>query len=216
MTMVILTGITTGNVLAATSSTLTANISLDQNQTLGKDIAIVSGTGKNSVSQIVGVSGTTPNIITVYPDFQETPDASSTYMICDNQYPVVADYIAYYDKFRSAGLSRPQKFFSSGNEDYDEFIFDCPPDANYTYVCRMRYFVNIMTLDLSSNLMETLYQKFRNFWIQGVKMQALMDNDDDGAPASQADKMSKLQQIIVSQQYGTDIHTLRQHVEDYQ
>ena len=65
MTMVILTGITTGNVLAATSSTLTANISLDQNQTLGKDIAIVSGTGKNSVSQIVGVSGTTPNIIIV-------------------------------------------------------------------------------------------------------------------------------------------------------
>jgi hypothetical protein len=219
MTMVVETGLTTGSVLSATANTITITTpsgSLGLTQVLGKDLAIIAGTAAASVSQIINlvVSGANTTI-TVYPNFQATPDATSTYMIVDAQWPVEADHIANYDKYRTAGVDRPRKFYAMGDEDFDEFIFDVAPDNNYFYVARMRYFVNIMTLDLNSTLMSTLYQKFREYWIKGVKAQALSDNDDTTAGDALQERNAKLQELIMSQQYGTDIHTLRQHVEDY-
>jgi hypothetical protein len=220
MTMVIETGLVSAVALSATASTIVVPASvgsLGLTQTLGKDLAIIAGTASASVSQITGVvnnaNGTTT--LTVYPNFQATPDSTSTFMIVDNQWPVEQDHIANYDKYRSSGLSRPQKFFPMGDEDFDEFIFDVAPDNNYSYVVRMRYFVNIMTLDLNSTLMSTLYQKFREYWIKGIKAQALADNDDTTAKDAFAERDQKLQALIMSQQYATDIHTLCQHVEDY-
>lgn len=221
MTMVVLTGLITGSVASATPTTLqTFSVigPLDIDQVLGQDLVIISGTASASVSQVTNVVNNLDgsNTLTVYPPFQATPDTTSMFMLVDNQYPVEADHISNYDRFRSSGLSRPKKFFSMGNENYDEFIFDVAPDNNYPYVIRMRYFVNIMTLDLNSKLMSTLYQKFRDYWIQGIKYQALSDNMDDTAPMEMQLRDRKLQELIMSQQYGTDIHTLRQHVEDYQ
>lgn len=220
MTMVIETGLMTGTVISATSSTIVISTGvgiLDPNSTMGKDLAIIGGTAMSSVSQITGVvlNGNGTTTLTVYPNFQATPDATSTFMIVDNQYPVVGDHVANYDKFRAAGLDRPRKFFPMGDEDFDEFIFDTAPDAVFTYVVRMRYYVNIMTLDLTSTLMSTLYQKFREYWIKGIKAQALADNDDTTANDAFQERDQKLQALIMSQQYGTDIHQLTQHVEDY-
>ena len=220
MTMVIETGLTTGQVVTGTANSIvTPSVigPLDLNQTLGKDLAIISGTAAASVSQIVGVANNTDGttLLTVYPNFQGTTDGTSEFMIVDSQYPVEADHIANYDKYRTAGVERPRKFFSMGDEDFDEFIFDVAPDNNYPYVVRMRYYVNIMTLDLSSTLMSTLYQKFREYWIKGIKAQALADNDDTTANDALRERDMKLQSLIISQQYGTDIRTLRQHVEDY-
>lgn len=219
MSMVIMTGLVTGSVLGATTNTLVvpAALSLSADQSIGKDLLIVSGTASAACSQIVGVSTNNDGsfLITVYPNLQATPDTTSSFMIVDNQYPVEQDHIANYDKFRSAGLDRPRKFFPMGDEDFDEFIFDVPPDATRIYGVRMRYFVNIMTLDLASTLMSTLYQKFREYWIKGIKAQALMDNDDTRGTSALQERNMKLQELIMSQQYGTDIHVLRQHVEDY-
>lgn len=220
MTMVILTGLTTGAVVSATPNTVTVPATvgaLDIDQTLGKDLAIISGTASASVSQVINVVTNSDNstTLTVYPDFQGVPDSTSEFMLVDNQYPIEADHIANYDRFRTAGVDRPRKFFSMGDEDFDEFIFDVAPDNNYPYVIRMRYYVNIMTLDLSSTLMATLYQKFRDYWIKGIKAQALADNDDTTSEFAFRERDQKLQSLIMSQQYGTDIHILREHVEDY-
>lgn len=221
MTMVILTGLTTGTAVSATTSTLTTPAlvgPLTLSQTLGKDIAITGGTAAASVSQVIGVvnnpNGTTT--LTVYPNFQATPDATSVFMLVDNQWPVEQDHIANFDKYRTAGVDRPRKFYPMGDEGFDEFALDVAPDNNYLYVLRMRYYVNVMTLDLTSSLMSTLYQKFREYWIYGVKAQALSDNDDTRWKEALMLRDSKLQEIIMSQQYGTNIHTLREHVEDYQ
>ena len=220
MSMALLTGLATGTAQSGTAPTLTMPSSAGKygvDNTLGKDLVITGGSAVASVSQIVGVvtNGDGSTTLTVYPDFQAIPDGTSTYMIVDNQYPIEADHIANYDRFRTASLDRPRKFFPMGDEDYDEFILDCPPDANYTYAIRMRYTVNIMTLDLNSTLMSTLYQKFREYWIKGIKAQALMDNDDTRGPTALQERNSKLQELILSQQYGTDIRTLRQNVQDY-
>jgi hypothetical protein len=216
-----MTGLTTGIAVSATSNSLivpSTSGPLGIDQTLGKDLAIISGTGAASVSQITNVvnniDGTTT--LTVYPDFQATPDSTSGFMLVDNQWPCEQKHIALYDVYRSNGLSRPQFFFPMGDEDFDEFIFDVPPDNNYFYVARMRYTVNIMTLDLNSILMSTLYQKFREYWIRGIKYQALSDNDDTEAPQSEDERKMKLQALIRSQQYGTDLRNLQQEVRDYQ
>jgi hypothetical protein len=223
MTMVIMTGLYTGNVSAATANTLTVPISpngvYDINQVLGEDLVITGGTAVNSVSQIIGLvnNGNGTQTLTVYPNFQATGDATSTYMIVDNQYPCEQRHIAEYDLWhRANGIDRPRYFFPMGDEDYDEFIFDVPPDNVYQYCTRMRYTVNIMTLDLNSTLLATLYLKFREFWIYGIKSQVFMDNDDTRAPKSQEDRQAKLLSLIRSQQYGTDLHNFAQHVMDYQ
>jgi hypothetical protein len=219
MTMVVETGLTTGPILSATANTIvitTPSGSLGLSQTLGKDLCIISGTAAASVSQVTNlvVTGITTTI-TVYPNFQATPDATSMYMLVDAQWPVESRHIALYDQYRTAGVDRPRYFFPMGDEDFDEFIFDVAPDNNYPYVVRMRYTVNIMTLDLNSTLMSTLYQKFREYWIRGVKYQALSDNDDTTAPATEQERKFKLQALIHSQQYGTDLRDLQQKVGDY-
>lgn len=218
LSMVILVGLTTGTAISGSINTLVvpANTgSLSADQTMGKELLITGGSAASSCSQIIGVSGTGPYTLSVYPNFQTLPDGTSTFMIVDNQYECEADHIANFDKFRPSGLDRPRKFYPMGDEDFDEFIFDVAPDAKQTYGVRMRYYVNIMTLDLTSTLMNTLYQKFRDFWIAGIKHRALADNDDDKAGEALSIKANTLQMLIMSQQYGTDIHTLRQHVEDY-
>lgn len=220
MSMVIETGLTTGIAVSATASTLVAPISsgpLGITQTLGKDLAIISGTAAGSVSQVIGVvvnaNGSTT--LTVSPNFQATPDGTSFFMLVDAQWPCEQRHISIYDQYRASGVDRPRYFFPMGDEDFDEFIFDVAPDNNNFYIVRMRYTVNIMTLDLNSTLMSTLYQKFREYWIRGIKYQALSDNDDTTAPQSEEERRSKLQALIRSQQYGTDLRNLQQQVQDY-
>ena len=223
MSMTVLTGFYTGSISAATANTVTVPIvpngSYDVNQVLGEDLVIISGTAQNSVSQITNLvnNGNGTQTLTVYPNFQATPDSTSSYMIVDNQWPVGQRHIAEFDLYhRSGGIDRPRYFYPMGDEDFDEFQFDVAPDNFYTYCVRMRYTVNVMTLDLTSPLLSTLYQKFREFWIYGIKSQALMDQDDTTAEKSQADRQAKLQALIMSQQYGTDLHNFAQHVTDYQ
>lgn len=220
MTMVVETGLTTGTAVNATANTLTTPAiigPLDIDQTLGKDLAIIGGTASASVSQVIGVvnntNGTTT--LTVSPNFQATPDGTSEFMLVDSQYPVEQRHIALYDVYRTAGVDRPRYFYPAGNENYDEFTFDVAPDNNYPYVVRMRYTVNVMTLDLNSPLMASLYLKFREYFIRGIKYQALSDNDDTTAPKSEEERQMKLQGLIRSQQYGTDLRNLAQVVRDY-
>lgn len=221
MSMVVLTGLVTGTAVSATANTLTTPAVvgvLDINQTLGKDLAITSGTALNSVSQVTGVvnNGDGTTTLTVTPNFQATPNGTSTFMLVDNQWPVEQRHIADFDlKYRPSELNRPRYFYPMGDEDFDEFLLDVAPDNVYVYMLRMRYFVNIMTLDLNSTLMSTLYQKFREYWIRGVKAQALSDNDDTTALIALQERNQKLQELIMSQQYGTDIHNFQQRVMDY-
>jgi len=223
MSMAIMTGFYTGTVSAGTANTVTVPIvpngSYDINQVLGEDLVITAGTAVNSVSQIIGLvnNGNGTQTLTVYPNLQSTPDATSSYMIVDNTWPCDQKHIAEYDLFhRSGGIDRPRYFFPMGDEDFDEFIFDVAPDNKYTYCARMRYFVNIMTLDLTSTLMSTLYLKFREYWIKGIKAQALADQDDTTAQVAFQERDQKLQALIMSQQYGTDLHNFQQKVMDYQ
>lgn len=219
LTMTILDGFNTGQAGSGTVGTITllpAAAPLQSSDVIGKEILITGGTGQASGSQITGYTLVGQTVtLTVTPNFDVAPDLTSTYLIVDSKWPVKDDHIANLDEvYRPAELSRPRKYYSMGDEDFDEFEFDCAPDK--AYGVKYRYYINIMTLDLSSTLMTTLYQKFRDYWIKYVKAIALADQDDSTADAALVDAGRKLQDLIMSQQYGTDIHGLAQRVTDYQ
>ena len=116
---------------------------------------------------------------------------------------------------RPASVGRPQKAYSIGDEDFDEFILDYAPDGNQTYGIKFFYYGNIMKTDLNSALMSRLYLEWRNFWIQGIKAKHLMLNDDTRGPQEWQLWMSEVQKLVVTATYGTDLHEFAQVVTDY-
>lgn len=184
---------------------------------LGKEILIISGTGIGSASQITGLSNNSGTItLTVTPGFASTPDSTSGYMIIDQSWPLKFDHIAeFYRKSRPSSLDRPRYAYPIGDEDFDEFILDVAPDSTNTYGIKMFYYGNLMKTDLNSALMSRLYLEWRNFWIQGIKAKHLMLNDDTRGPQEFNLWMAEVQKLVVTAQYGTDLHEFAQVVTDY-
>ena len=184
---------------------------------LGKEALIISGTGMASASQIIGLVNNAGTItLTVSPGFNTAPDATSGYMICDQKNPIKFEHIVEeYRLPQSMSLGRPTKAYPIGDEDYDEFIFDVVPDGNQTYGIKMFYYANIMKTDLNSALMSRLYLEWRNFWIQGIMAKHLVLNDDSRGDSAWAAWMGEVQKLVVTAQYGTDLHEFAQVVTDY-
>lgn len=184
---------------------------------LGKEVLIVSGTAIASASQIIGLVNNSGTItLTVTPGFALAPDATSGYMIIDQQWPIKFEHISeFYRKSRPASLDRPRYAYPIGDEDFDEFILDVPPDSTNTYGIKMFYYANLMKTDLNSALMSRLYLEWRNFWIQGIKAKHLMLNDDSRAVDEWNSWMQEVQKLVVTAQYGTDLHEFAQVVTDY-
>jgi hypothetical protein len=219
MSASILWGSVQGTAQGGSSTTLILEASATQalSDVLGKEILIVGGTGIASASQIIGLSNNSGTItVTVTPAFASTPDATSKYMIIDQMWPIKFDHISeYYRKSRPASLDRPRYAYPIGDEDYDEFILDVPPDSTNTYGIKMFYYGNLMKTDLNSNLMSRLYLEWRNFWIQGIKAKHLMLNDDTRGPGEWNAWMQEVQKLVVTATYGTDLHEFAQVVTDY-
>lgn len=184
---------------------------------LGKEILIVSGTGIASAAQIIGLANNAGTItLTVTPGFAVAPDGTSGYMIIDQKWPLKFEHVVEeYRLSRSSSVGRPQKAFPIGDEDFDEFILDVPPDGNTTYGIKFFYYGNIMKTDLNSTLMSRLYLEWRNFWIQGIKAKHLMLNDDTRGPEEWNSWMLEVQKLVVTATYGTDLHEFAQVVTDY-
>jgi len=94
------------------------------------------------------------------------------------------------------------------------FVFNCPPDL--TRGARLRYYADISQIDVSSDLMSTIYRKWRNIFIKGIKFRKLADEDDDGAQAAQADYEREKRNLIYREMYGMDISNLTDRVMDFQ
>jgi hypothetical protein len=184
---------------------------------LGKEILITSGTGIASASQIIGLTNNSGTItLTVTPGFRVAPANGSGYMIIDQGWPLKFDHIAeFYRRSRPASLDRPRYAYPIGDEDYDEFILDVAPDSTNTYGIKFFYYGNLMKTDQNSTLMSRLYLEWRNFWIQGIKAKHLMLNDDTRGPTEWQLWMSEVQKLVVTAQYGTDLHEFAQVVTDY-
>jgi hypothetical protein len=210
LTLAIYDGADTGTAQAGASGTITLAADEDITEANLKQkigILIYAGTGKNSFSQVTAYN-TTTKVATVSPNFNTSPANGDSYMFVDTIYPVDDDSIVDYDKsrFTSSSVGRPDTLYPLGDNDNGEFIVDPKPyrSSGVPWGMRLRYYTNLMEIDLSSTLMSTLYQRWRNLFVTGVKYRALEENDDARAKGAEAEYTAKLISTIEADSYELD------------
>ena len=183
-----------------------------EDQLIGKLIVVTSGTGLASASQIVGFDSTTKQA-DVVPNFTTAPASGSTYLVIDREIDLDEQHVKKSDEQSQIGLGEPKYFYPQGDEDFGEFTLDCPPQKQYA--ARLRYYANIMKLDLDSTLMSTLYLNFRNLWLRGLEWRLWKKNNDDRVEQGKRDYEEELNLLQFGDAYGVDLHNMQQTVTDY-
>jgi hypothetical protein len=219
LSVTILDGLHTGMLQSATANTATLATTEDMDEAFaqGKFLLITSGTGLGSCSQITAYDNTT-KVATVVPNFNTTPDGSENYMVVDTQYKLEQQYITRKDELTYPDDKQiPAYYFpiGQGNSDSDETgEFELYPTPDKTYGIQLRYFANLMLVDLSSNLMTTLYRRWRNIFIQGIICKSLQ-NDRDNRYINEMQIYKKmLQELKMREVYGMDLSNMQISVEE--
>lgn len=203
------------------TGTAAATVTLDstdedegEDEIEGKEILIYSGTGKGSLSQVYSYNETT-YVASVSPAWADTsngtaPVSGDTYMLVDQYTPLEIEPIPFFNLLASPHESgRPQILYPVGSEDQYGYYHVYPtPDEDYYYGIHMIYYLNLLTLDLTSTRMTTLYYRWRNLWIQGVKAKQLERDDDSRATVEMQRYYNMVKDIASLETYG---RTVKQH-----
>lgn len=197
--------------------TLAADEDIGETSIIGKSILIYAGVGKGSMSQCVTYNATT-KVAAVSPDFTAAPNGTSSYMIIDTSISMDQEPVWNIDAIdRPFEQGEPKFYAPIGDADNGEIIlFPVPFRSDAVpYSVQLRYYANLMKLDLAGTLMATLYQRWRNLWIKGVELKQLQSDDDDRAQRVQSEYLTELQGVIAREQYGLDLSNLQAKVLDY-
>jgi hypothetical protein len=214
LTLVLLNGSTTGTAQAgsASSITLASDEDLTEANALGKEIIVTSGTGKGSLSQITSYS-TTTLVAGVEPDFESAPGASSGYMVVDDYRALNKKTIRLLDRqTQQTASGKPIDYHPTTNKSVDEFTLRPVPDA--TYGLKMRYYADLLTLDLTSALMLRLYRKWKNVFVQGIYYKKLSDLDDDRKNTERSLYFSMLLELLMDEtkDLGEDVLEIKPYI----
>lgn len=213
LSLVLLDGDVRGTASSAGSGSLTleAGTFLNSGDVTGKDILITSGTGQASLSQCTAYDPTTL-VATVTPNFTVAPGSGSTYLIVTQEHPVLPGHVGEVDRGRILVKNRPTTFSQIGDEDYGEFVFNSAPDK--AYGARLRYYADIGRLDLAGTHIQTLYYKWRNLWLMGIRWKEYAENDDSNSMEAKSDYKAELG-ILRADQYGMDLNQMQATVMDF-
>ncbi len=213
LNLLLMTGENTGiaQTGAVNSVTLASNEDVTSDFIIGKYILMTGGTSLYSCSQVISYSETT-KVATVSPDFVTAPMLNDTYMIIDRTRNLIEKDVVQFDIITNVVKSEPINYYPIGSTTYGEFILYPTPDK--VYGLQMRYFSNLLRIDLSSTLMSTLYEKWRSIWVQGIYMKALQDIDDKKANTEKKIFYEfTLPSFIEKESYGVDWSELQFNVK---
>jgi len=183
---------------------------------VGKLILITSGTYAGNCSQISGISTDTA---TVTPDFQNSGVTGAvTYLIVDSHYVIEERAITDRDKITEPyANNRPDYYYPIGqaSSDSDETgEFEMYPTPDDTYGMQLRYYVNLTLTDLTSNLMATLYRRWKNVFVYGVAYKQLESDRDKRADNMYQKYKYEVKSIVAREIYGQNLSTLQCEVSD--
>lgn len=199
---------------SVSSITLASDDPSSSGSIVGKGIIILANTAQGSYSQVTSYDEST-KVATVVPNFNTAPASGSTYMIVDQEYPVEQRPVFEYDRKQNQPiLGIADRFYPIGDEDYGEFILNKAPDK--IYGARLRYYANLMKIDTSSDLMSTIYHRWRTIFVEGIRFKKIDDEDDDRAEGAENRYRVKMRSIIDRETYGMDISNIVDQVTDYQ
>lgn len=179
-----------------------------------KGVLIYAGTGKGSYSQGIGLSG---DVALVAPNFNTAPVNLDNYMHIDSVTPVRQKPIWVLDHMiqQSGGTGKPVFFYPEGDADNGEFILYPKPyrPSGIPWGMQLRYYADLMRLDLSGTLMTTLYRRWENIFTAGIYFMALRNNDDKRALKAEGIYKSLLSMLIARETYGTDLSNMQTTIE---
>ena len=214
MTAEVLDGSHTGTAQtgAVGSITLAAADSFAEGDLQGKDILVTAGTGVGSCSQITAYNNST-KVATVTPNFTTAPAVSSTYRIIDSvddldEFP----YWQYPAIYTPQTPGRPVRYYPTGDADYGEILLHPVPEK--TYGLRLRYYANLMTIDLAGTTMATVYQRWRNIFTQGVYAKALQNLKDSRVDVELGIYYKMVATLVSREEYGMDLSSLQASVQE--
>jgi len=213
MTIEILDGVNRGTATAGASGSIT--LGKNEGDIVGSEILVTSGTGVGSMSQCASFNSSTL-VATVSPNFTTAPTNGSTYMIIDRFYRLTEEPIFTLDNgINLRGV--PSSFYPLGDADYGEFELSPTPynTDSHVFGIRMRYYANLLTLDLAGTLISTLYQRWRNLWVNGVTAKALDELNDTRTDKAYSIYKESLSAVVYRDAYGLDMSNLQPKVMDY-
>ena len=218
LTMTRLDGSVTGTAQTGTSSSITLEATDDSDQdNLGKDILVYSDTAKGSMSQMTTYVSST-KVASVTPNFTTTPDNTSKYMKIDLYRDMAETPRWEFDKnVTTPSQDAPTHFTPIGDADDGEIIIWPTPYRSSTipWGLQLRYYADLMELDLTSTLLSTLYKKWRNVWTMGVTAKQFQYDDDDRWKDATSQYNFEIQQMVSREKYGYDMTNLNMQVRDY-
>lgn len=219
LSMEFATGTRYGTLQAAsstTSFTLAAADTSTQDELLGKELVLTSGNAQGSIGYITAFNPTT-KVVTISPAASTTPTAGDGYMILDFRSPVQEKPIWEMQLLAvPSQQGTPERFYPQGNSTAGQFKLHPIPFRNddQPMVLLQDYYVDITQLDLAGVLMGTLYNRWRNVWIMGIKWKGLEEGDDDQVVKARTEYANEIQKLV-RRLYGNEHVSLQAQVLDY-
>ena len=202
---------------AVGSITLAADDAQEEGDMIGVDILVYSNTGKGSMSQCTAYNSTT-KVATVTPDFTTAPDSTSGYLIISSYKDLTESPRWDFDKnITVPSQDAPTHFTPIGDADNGEIILWPTPyrSSAIPWGLQLSYYTDLMELDLTGTLMATLYKKWRNIWVLGVKYKQFEADDDDRVESAKNAYFGSIQMMVAREKYGYDLSNLSASVRNY-
>lgn len=168
----LLTGVTNTSYLY----TLAADEDISQDQAEGALLLISSGTGVNQAQQIDDYD-TSTKIATGVEAFATAPVSGDGYLICNEQRDLVLDPMHRRDHITyPVAKGKPTNYFISADSSYGHMeLYQCPDDV---YGLQIRYYADLLRLDITGTLYTTLLRRWAGVFEQGVYLWKLGEDDD--------------------------------------
>lgn len=210
LSMTLLDGSSTGTF--QTGSTTTSWI-LDADETsteaglLGKEILVYAGTAIRQIGQVTDYN--TSTLTATVSGCTVAPVLNDSYVIIDNYYDLPHMQVWEYDQTgNQVSQGTPNRHTIIGDADNGEFLIYPAPyrsaSSTLPWGIKQRYYADLLRLDLASTTMTTVYRRWRNLWIQGVKAKCLEFLNDDRAQNEMGIYGNMLTLLVNSEKYGVE------------
>lgn len=218
-TMSFVTGTRYGTLQAGSSLsvTLAASDAGGQSTTIGKEIIITSGTGLGGISFITGYTEAT-KVATVSPSFSTAPTAGSGYVVCDYYKPLTERPLWDYETTQIPFTQGyPDYFFPKGDSTNGAFVLLPVPYRNDSQPMAViqNYYSDLTELDVAGTLMATLYQKWQQLFIAGIRWKCLQNDDDSRSTGAFQEYQKAIKDVVGAETYGSGVNSLQFRVCDY-
>ena len=154
---------------------------------------------------------------TVTPNWYSTPAGNENYMVISAHYKLEQQHIMRRDELTSPdSMNIPECYFplGQGESDSDETgEFELYPVPDDIYGIQLRYYANLMLLDLTSYAIATIYRRWRNVLIQGCIVKSLQ-NDRDNRYIGELKVYKMLLQDLKSKESDIDFSNLQMTVKE--